>query len=187
MDGKTVTMDPETMSAVTAQLDGLTWCLFSGAAAAVYAGDERAIGDLDIGLAGDDIDTFADRLGATVEHRSFEKNGKQIEDEGFTTTFNGVEIEAVTGFPRSRVEDGTFQNVFEHRTPATFHGQQVYLSPIEDLFILKAYLFREKDRADLERLNDHPFDRQLLLAFLADWQVDADRIRANLATCGITV
>lgn len=180
-------MDRRTVSEIIEHLDGLSWCLYSGVAVAIYADGDREIGDIDIALDGDDLYTFADRIGVSVEHRTPKKNGVSLEDHGFTTTIQDVEVEASNGFPPRRVESGTFQKIFEYRRKTTFYGVDVFVSPVEEVCILKAHLGREKDMNDLKRLNTVSFDRDLFFELLDDWQVDPEKILSVLQACGINV
>ncbi len=59
------------------------------------------------------------------------------------------------------------------------------IAPLEELFVLKAKMNREKDRNDLRSLNNKEFDREFLLELIDDWGLEREDILSRLNKAGI--
>lgn len=154
------------------QLKGLDWCFMSGFAVEIYTSGRRKAGeDIDIVISSSDIDLFAHRLGCKSQRRRFKKATFMVDDYGFVTNFRGLQIEASSGFPRSRMKNNKINKVFINKRRKKYLGLNVYVEPIEELIAFKVKMSRRKDIRDLRLLAKEEIDDSLLIEFLKDWKI----------------
>lgn len=169
------------------ELKGLEWCFFSGFAAKLYYDRERECEDLDILVRDKDLEILAERLGTEVKERDYTKdNGISIRDFGFETKSKGLEVEATSGFPKWRVDEGLIDKIFGRREEREFMGKKIYLIPIEELIVHKASMFRDKDEKDLKGLKEKDYNTDFLKELAEDWH-EKEKILSNLRKVGYDV
>jgi len=162
-------MERSVLLQILEKLKDLEYCFFAGTAVAAYSNGKRQPGDLDILVHEKDIDKFAQRMGCKAEKRIIKKANFIIEDYGFETIFLGQQIEAVSGFPKRRMETIKMQKTFKNKVKMTYLGCEVFLTPIEELLAHKAFLHRDKDINDLILLKGNPINSDLVKEFAEDW------------------
>ncbi|MCX6741742.1 MAG: hypothetical protein NTX24_01025 [Candidatus Pacearchaeota archaeon] len=149
------------------KLRDLNYCFISGTAVSVYSDGKREAKDLDIVLDSKDIDTFAERMGCTPNKRITSKGNFLTEDYVFETDFSGLSIEAIS--TEKGKQTTKMQKTFEHKVKKKYLGEEIYVTPIEELVSQKAFTHRDKDLADLELLKNIPLNQNLLLEFVKEW------------------
>jgi hypothetical protein len=170
-------MDKKKLSKIINKMQDSEWLFYSGFAVEVYTQGKRKAGDdLDVMISQSDIDKVAKRFNTRPDYRKFNKADFVVEDYAFQTSFQGLTIEATSGFPKNRLKNGTMKRVFENKVKKTYMGLDLYVQPIEDLIILKAYMGRPKDIRDLNLLKDKKYNKKMIHTFTKDWQVDDDRL-----------
>jgi len=135
----------------------------------VHTDGARKSRDIDLVLKDGDLDIFADRIGCNAKNRQIDKGTFFVEDYGFETMFLGQEIEATKGYPVKRVQEETFNKLFSRRVKRDYQGVEVYLAPIEEILVSKAYMSREKDLADLRLLKEEKLEVSFLHELAKDW------------------
>jgi predicted nucleotidyltransferase len=180
-------MDEKSFSELVDRLEGLEWCIFSGVAVRIYTGSDREFGDIDFLVPEEDMEEFADRVDADVKDRDIVKDGKRVNDTALETVYNGIEIEATTGFPPERVEDGSIRKLFEKSEEREFMGRSVRVAPLEETMVVKARMDRPKDHRDIRLMNDLEFDSEFLLELVDDWGLDREEIVSILKENGISL
>lgn len=173
-------MDKDSFADLVDQLEDLEWFIFSGLAVKIYSGSDRDFSDVDIVVKDQDIEEFADRLNTEVKDRDFVKEGNHITDRAFETEFEGIEVEATSGFPEKRMTEGTLDKLFDRTNQMEFRSQKVRVEPLEELMVHKAKMDRDKDRRDLRLLNDLDFDRKFVLEIVEDWGLQKDKVLSIL-------
>ncbi len=151
------------------KLNGLRWFALSGFAVHIYSGEKRGFGDIDLAVHADDIDILAKRLGCIAQRRLIDKQTFVVDDYGFETEFNGLKVEASSGYPKKRMDEGTFDKLFSKRKKFLHKGSEVYVCPVEELIVQKAWMHREKDIADLRLLMSQNLDISLVMELAEDW------------------
>jgi hypothetical protein len=137
-------MDQKQFSKVIDALEGLNWFFISGTAVSTLTCGERKPGDLDMAVF--EIDEFAKRLGTKVQHRFFDKGTFFVDDYGFVVIYEGVEVEATSGFPKKRMDENKFKKLFDLKQKRELFERQVYVEPVEETICNKGFMFREKDK-----------------------------------------
>ncbi len=163
-------MKEEIFLEVLEKLKGLNYLFFSGLAVFFYSGGKREAGDIDIIVHGKDINKFAERIGAKVEKRIINKGTFFVDDYGFVINFKGQEIEVTNGYPRERMAKGSFDKLFKRKVKKIFLGKEIFLEPVEELIVQKAFMHREKDIADLKLLLSQKIDKNFLTELAEDWE-----------------
>ncbi|MFB6145933.1 MAG: hypothetical protein ABEJ99_05530 [Candidatus Nanohaloarchaea archaeon] len=179
-------MDRKVFSELVSILDDYDWFIFSGVAVKLYGVEERGFNDIDIAVKDSDIDDLAERLGVEVEDRDFIKEGNRIQDRAFETDFKGIEIEATSGFNDERMQEGSFDKLFELSEEKDFLGETVKVEPFEELLVHKAKMARDKDIRDLESLN-REVDEELLREIIGDWSLEEERVLSTLRKTGFDI
>ncbi|MBU3912787.1 MAG: hypothetical protein KKE50_01700 [Nanoarchaeota archaeon] len=162
-------MKEEIFLEVLKKLNGLNYLFFSGMAVSVYTEGKREAGDTDVIVHKKDINKFAKRMGTKVKKRFFDKGTFFGEDYGFVIDFKGQEVEATNGYPRERMAKGTFDKLFKRKVRKIFLGKEVFIEPIEELIVQKAFMHREKDLADLKLLLNQKIDKDFVIELAEDW------------------
>lgn len=154
------------------KLKDLDWYITAGFAVASYLGKTRSASDLDITLREKDLEKFAERVGEEAEKRGIKKGKAVLYNKGFKKDFHGIYIDANNGISSNlgeKIED----KIYERKVGKTFLGERVYIATIEEIVALKAYLFRDKDKADLRRLESYAeenIDVDFLRELLEGWE-----------------
>lgn len=163
-------MDKKSLLKLIENLTELGWCFMAGFAVEIYTkGKRKAVEDVDLLVSPKDINTFAKRLSCQVQKRRFKKFNFFVNDQGFTTTFNGLRVEVSNGFPKRRINNGTIYKIFQKRVAKKYLGIKLFVEPIEELIIHKASMFRDKDIKDLKLLTDQKVDPDFLKELIKDW------------------
>lgn len=162
-------MKKEIFLEVLEKLKGLDYVFFSGMAVSIYSGGKREAGDIDVIVHKKDINQFAKRMGTRVNKRFFDKGTFFGDDYGFVIDFKGQEVEATNGYPRERMASGSFEKLFKKRVKKMFLGKEVFVEPIEELIVQKAFMHRDKDLIDLKLLLSQKFDKDFLIELAEDW------------------
>ena len=161
-------MNIEVFKEILGKLEGLNYFFMSGLSVAVRTKGIRIPGDIDIVIHSNDIDVFATRLGTEALNRVINKGTFVINDFGFEIEYKGQMVECTTGYPPKRIQDGTFNKLFELKNKAIYLGQEVFIEPLEELINQKAFMGREKDLNDLELLRGKHFDKELFTEISID-------------------
>ena len=162
-------MKKEVFLEVLEKLNGLNYIFFSGMAVSIYTDGKREAGDIDVIIHKKDIDEFAKRMGTKVKKRFFDKGTFFGDDYGFVIDFKGQKVEATNGYPRERMASGSFEKLFKKRIKKIFLGKEVFVEPIEELIVQKAFMHREKDIVDLKLLLDEKVDKDFIIELAEDW------------------
>jgi hypothetical protein len=149
------------------KLKDLDYCFISGTAVSIYSDGKREPRDLDIVIDPKDIETFAERMGCTPNKRITSKGKFVTGDYSFETNFLGLSIEAIS--TEKGKQTTKIQKTFEHKVKKKYLGEEIYVTPIEELVSQKAFTHRDKDLADLELLKNIPLNQNLLLEFVKEW------------------
>lgn len=149
-------------------LQGINYFFISGLSVAIHTSGQRIPGDIDIAVHPSDIDTLATRLGTIAKRRVINKGTFTVDDYGFEVEYKGQMIECTSGYPAKRIQEKTFNKLFERKVKTTYLEQTVYVEPLEELVNQKAFMHREKDLKDLELLKGRDLDSVLLLEISHD-------------------
>lgn len=179
-------MDKNILEKITEKLRGLNWFAFSGFAVEVYSNGKRKARDIDLVLFEKEIDIFAKRIGVCAKNRKIDKKNFFVEDYGFETEFEGQAVEATNGYPIKRVKEKTFNKLFERKIKIQYLGCEVYLAPIEELIVGKAYMARKKDLKDLKLFKNEKIDIKFLHELANDWN-NYDKIVSVLREVGYSI
>ena len=174
------------------KLDGLNWFLIGGFFIEVITNGKRKSRDIDLVIHKNDIDEFARRLNVKARQRKLIKNGYVIEDYAIKTKFFGKDvefgrdIEATCGYPKKRVLRKMFDKLFEKKTKKKYLGLSFFMAPLEEIIILKALFFRQKDVEDLMLLKRFKVNYRLLKE-LSDDQSVWKKVKTNLLKIGYKI
>jgi hypothetical protein len=161
-------MNKEVFKEILDKLEGLNYFFVSGISVAIRTGGKRIPGDIDVVVHSKDIDVFANRLGTVAKNRIIDKKTFMINDYGFEIDYKGQMVECTTGYPPKRIQDGTFDKLFDKKIKTNYLDQEVYIEPLEELINQKAFMGREKDLNDLDLLRGTPFNRELFMEISVD-------------------
>jgi len=161
-------MNKEVFNEILGKLEGLNYFFVSGLSVAIRTNEKRIPGDIDVVVRSKDIDTFANRLGTVANNRRIDKGTFVISDYGFEVDYKGQMVECTTGYPPKRIQDGTFDKLFDKKIKTSYLNQEVYVEPLEELVNQKAFMGREKDLKDLELLRGITLNRKLLMEISKD-------------------
>jgi len=159
----------------------------AGFAVEVYTNGERKAGeDVDVLISPKDIELLAKRLNCQVTHRHFKKENFFVDDFGFETFIDGLEVEVSSGFPLRRMKNSSIYKVFQKRIAKRYQGINLFVEPIEELIVHKATMFREKDVRDLRLLMNKEFNHSFLKELAKDWGRQS-QIFKNLKNLGYEI
>jgi len=161
-------MDRAIFREVMDKLEGLNYFFISGLSVAIRTSGKRIPGDIDVIVHANDMAIFAERLGAVARDRVVDKGTFVISDYGFEIDYKGQMIECSTGYPSKRIQDGTFNKLFDLRDKAVYLGKEVFIEPIEELVNQKAFMGRDKDIRDLELLRGKAINKSLFIELSKD-------------------
>jgi hypothetical protein len=167
-------------------LEDLDYFFLSGFATHILTEGKRAFNDFDIAINEKDIEKFAKRVNAKVIKRNIDKETFLVDDFGFETVFNGLNIECTSGYPKCRMQNNTFNNLFSLRLKKRFMDKEVYVAPVEEMLVQKAYMHREKDLKDLQLFKGISFNKKLVNELAEDWG-EKEKIIAVLKQAGFVV
>lgn len=163
-------MKARILNKITEKLEGTDWAIFSGFAVEIYTnGKRKTENDIDILVDARDIKVLEKRFGTDANQRHFQKDNFVVDDYGFVTSFKGIELEITTGFPPTRVRNGTIRKVFENKICKKYKDIDIFVVPIEELIVLKASMGRDKDIKDLKLLKDCDYNLDLINDFAEDY------------------
>lgn len=171
------------------KLKGLNWFLIGGFFMEVITNGKRKGRDIDLVIHKNDIDEFARRLNVKARQRKLIKNGYVIEDYAIKTKFFGKDIEfgrdieITSGYPKKRVLRETFDKLFAKKIKKKYCGLDFFLAPIEEIIILKALFFRQKDIDDLILLKKFKVNYKFLRELSED-QSAWKKVKTNLLKVG---
>lgn len=175
-------LDKKTFKNLIDLLEDFNYLIFSGFAVKLYCDPDRDCEDIDIIVKHEQIEELADKLKSKVRRRKKEKRGGvRINDYGFETKYEDIKLDVSSGFPRKRFKEGTLDKLFENKRRVEYLGRKVNLIPVEDLIIMKADFFQEKDKRDLRKLKKCDYDKELLLEMAKDWSIK-EKIAKRLAS-----
>jgi hypothetical protein len=166
-------MDKNFLVKLTKLLEGLDWIILMGSSLEIYTNGKRKSGDVDIALKEKDLDKLAERLKTKAEHRVIDKGTFVVDDYGFVVNFEGKEIEATNGYPKKRVSEGTFDKLFKWKSNINYLGVELFVAPIEEIIVQKAFMEREKDIIDLKLI-------------LSEVNFDVNRVNELAEDCGVS-
>lgn len=161
-------MNKEIFVEILDKLEGLDYFFISGLSVSVWTDGIRIPGDIDVVVNYKDVDTFADRLGTVAQNRRIDKETFLVSDYGFEIDYKDQIIECTTGYPPKRIQDNTFDKLFDKKIKAIHLDQEVYVEPLEELVNQKAFMGREKDLGDLELLRGKNLDKNLFIEISND-------------------
>lgn len=161
-------MNKEVFAEILNKLEGLNYFFISGLSVSVWTEGKRIPGDIDVVVNSKDIDTFAERLGAVAQNRRIDKGTFLVSDYGLEIDYKGQMVECTTGYPSKRIQDDTFNKLFDKKIKASYLDQEVYVEPLEELVNQKAFMGREKDLNDLELLRGKSLDKDLFIEISND-------------------
>ncbi len=67
------------------------------------------------------------------------------------------------------MNESTFNKLFDKKVKAKYLGFEVYVEPIEELLVGRAFMHREKDLNDLELLKNCKFDNNKIKELAEEW------------------
>lgn len=143
-------------------LKGINYFFISGLSVSIHTNGQRIPGDIDIAIHPNDIELFAERLGAKAHPRHIHKGTFIVDDYGFEVEYKGQMVECTTGYPLKRINENTFNKLFEMKVAKLYLDEPVYVEPLEELVNQKAFMHRDKDMKDLELLKSQPIHMELL-------------------------
>ncbi len=111
----------------------------------VYTKGRRKTDDIDLFIHKEDIAEAASRFSTKPKRRVEKTPDYTIDEYGFQTKLNRVEIEVTTGFPPKRMKEGTIEKVFDNKKERKYLGETVDVVPIEEVIVHKAKMGRDKD------------------------------------------
>ena len=150
------------------KLKDLNYFFISGVSVAIHTKGKRIPGDIDVVVDSKDIDGFATRLGTEAKYRKIDKGTFVVDDYGFEIDYKGQMVECTTGYPPKRIQDGTFDKLFDKKIKTSYLDQEVYVEPLEELVNQKAFMNRDKDLKDLELLRGKTIDIKLFMEISKD-------------------
>lgn len=161
-------MNKEVFREILDKLEGLDYFFISGLSVAIWTEGKRIPVDIDIVVRSKDVDIFADRLGTVAKDRTIDKGTFVVNDYGFEIDYKGQMIECTTGYPPKRIQEGTFNKLFDKRIKTSYLDQEVYVEPLVELVNQKAFMGRKKDLNDLELLRGKTLDGELFMEISND-------------------
>ena len=168
------------------KLKGLDWFLIGGFFMEVVTNGKRKGRDIDLVIHKNDIDEFARRLNVKAQQRKLIKNGYVIEDYAIKTKFFGRNIEVTCGYPKKRVLGEMFDKLFEKKIKKKYYGLKFFIAPLEEIIVLKAVLFRQKDIDDLILLKRFKVNYEFLRELSED-QSAWKKVKTNLLKIGYKI
>ena len=162
-------MKKEILGKLIKDLNGLRWFFISGFAVEIYSDGKRVTGDWDIVIKEDDAKKFAEKIGCKVEHRLIQKKNFVVDDYGFEGNYYGQDIEVTTGFPKCRILNCAFDKLFNRRVKVIYMGVEIFVEPMEELIVHKAFMHRPKDIDDLKLLKDKKINLYFLKELANDY------------------
>jgi len=95
-------MNEEVFKKLLKKLQGINYFFISGLSVAIHTNGKRIPGDIDIAIHENDVDKFANSVGAKAEKRIIDKGTFQVDDYGFVKDFENQPIEATAGYPKKK-------------------------------------------------------------------------------------
>jgi len=179
-------MNKESFYKLIENLKDIDYFFISGFAVHVLSEGKRSFHDFDIAISEKDIERFASRVNAIVNKRLINKGTFIVDDCGFEVSFEGIDIECTSGYPKLRVVDKKFDKLFFMKLKKNFLGRDIYIAPIKEIIVQKAFMYREKDIEDLKLLRNLDFSNSLVSEIAVDWG-DRERIFKNLQAVGFAL
>lgn len=161
-------MDEKAIINLINKLSGIRWFAIAGFSMFIYTNGKRKFDDIDIVVHEDDSKLFSKKF-EELKKRVIDKGSFIVDDVGAEFYFEGLKIEATTGYPKKRVEEKTFNKLFNHINKRNYLGKEIFLAPIEEIIIQKAFMHRNKDISDLKLLIKEKINLSLLKEIAIDF------------------
>lgn len=179
-------MNNQIFSEIINKLNKYNYAFTSGFAMEIYTNGKRKAGDLDVIISSEDIENFAKEINCKLQNRRIVKGPYKSEDYGGEVDYKGQMIEISSGYPKIRMIKNSIKKVFEKRIKKNYLNEEVYVTAIEELIVMKSAMQRPKDSPDLQLIKNSEYNLELIKEIAEDYG-ERDKILKFLSGAGYSI